>query len=402
MKSHIFNLRILNKLIALLLTAIIFFVIATPVYAANGAKPHVINAVRSNSVVTLNNQVHRFHTFNLFGQNHIRIRDLASMLSGSLMQFSVDWNSELRIIQLQIGRPYNPVGGELSLRPTNVKTGTFTNTRISINNNEHTLSTIHIGGETFFRTRDIADAMGFSLRWNPESRSITLGAGSLRIEYTTTPYEGPGSTVRLLDPNRPVVALTFDDGPSSNTNLVLDALGEHGVPATFFVLGSRISANSATLRRTANAGHEIASHAWSHRSLTRLSNEQIRTEVTDTSNAIRYVTGITPTLLRTPYGATNRRVEGVLESMGFPLIHWSLDTRDWESRSQTAIFNATMNHVRDRDIILMHDIHEPTAHAVRRIVPALLTRGYQFVTVSELMCYSRITLMPGIEYRHGR
>ncbi|MCL2366015.1 MAG: polysaccharide deacetylase family protein [Oscillospiraceae bacterium] len=397
----IFN-GISNRIIFLLLAICVIFTMVAPAYAANGTKPTYTVAVRRDTTVRINGHVHHFYTFELFGANHIRIRDLASLLSDTPIQFSVAWDTDRRAVALRSSAPYVSIGGELSPLALNVITGTFSSTRILIDERVMTLPTLNIGGETFFKLRDIADALEFDISWTSQSISISLGVSNRQVNYTVAHAQSSGSHIRILDPNRPVIALTFDDGPIPNTHLILDVLDRHDASATFFVLGRLIASNSATLRRTHEAGHEIAGHAWSHQSLTRMSQARIIEEVENTNNAIATVTGVNPTLFRAPYGATNTRVEGVLEDMGLPIINWSLDTRDWETRSPDATFNIIMDTVRDRDIVLMHDIHEPTALAVQRVVPALIARGFQLVTVSELMCYSNITLKPGVTYRHGR
>lgn len=197
------------------------------------------------------------------------------------------------------------------------------------------------------------------------------------------------------DPNKPMVALTFDDGPGPYTDRILSCLESHGAKATFFVVGNRLNTYSAQLKREAEMGMEIGCHTWSHANLTTLSAGGVSGEVTRTNELVRSLTGICPVTVRPPYGSHNATVRS---AAGAPLILWSIDTLDWKTRNANSTYNAVLDNVKDGDIILMHDIHSPTADAVELIVPALIERGYQLVTVSELAQY-RGGLVNGQTYR---
>jgi len=213
---------------------------------------------------------------------------------------------------------------------------------------------------------------------------------------------GGGFTVRQnIDPNMPMIALTFDDGPSVHTLPILDALEFHGGVATFFVLANRLDAHFDIAVRAHLSGNEIASHTWSHARLTELSEDSIRYELSNANAAIAGVTGIGPAILRPTYGAHNESVRRIAEELNLPLVLWSLDTRDWYTRDAELIFNAVMENVRDRDIIILHDIREPTADASMRLIPELIAQGFQLVTVSELFYHSGVTPTPGRIYNFG-
>jgi len=224
-----------------------------------------------------------------------------------------------------------------------------------------------------------------------------------------TPYIGNHNDAEVdnimsrIDPSRPMIALTFDDGPGNLTNQVLDILEQHGVVATFFVIGRQIESHSETVLRAYNMGSEIANHTWSHRSLEQISADSIRSQLQDTSDAIESVIGVPPLHMRPPYGRINSDVESVTKELGLPIIFWAVDPSDYlRGRTPERVYDEVMENVRDRDIILLHDIHERTIEATRRLIPSLISQGYQFVTVSELMHFSDITLVPGESYKHGR
>lgn len=200
----------------------------------------------------------------------------------------------------------------------------------------------------------------------------------------------PKSYLYGVDPKKPMIALTYDDGPaSSSTNTILDTLKNNNSRATFFVLGSRISSYSDTLKREAKLGCEIACHTYSHITLTLASDDEIKSEITKTNNLIEKYTGQKVKLARAPGGSHNQRVRN---AVGLPMIGWSVDTRDWEHRNSTKSYNCVVNNASDGDIILMHDIHDPTATASKSIIPYLVKKGYQLVTVSEMFDAKGITL----------
>ena len=233
-----------------------------------------------------------------------------------------------------------------------------------------------------------------------------------------------------IDPDRPMIALTFDDGPHDvHTPKILNLLKNYGGHATFFIPGNKVKrrrhiilyllekyggratslvhGNRVKRRRDVilnmvEAGHEILGHSWDHSNLTRLSENQIRQQITDTNAAIEAVTGVPQNMFRPPFGAINQKVRNVSAEIGFALIHWSVSSGDWETRNADTIYDDIMNNVRDRCIILAHDVHSFTVEAMERVIPSLIEQGYQLVTVSELMAFGPGVLEPGKVYYDGR
>ncbi|HLR02039.1 MAG TPA: polysaccharide deacetylase family protein [Virgibacillus sp.] len=191
---------------------------------------------------------------------------------------------------------------------------------------------------------------------------------------------------KAADKNEKYVALTFDDGPSSEvTPRVLDTLAKHGAVATFFMLGTEVEAHPETAKQVANAGHEIGNHTKNHTDLTTLSPEGIQSEINDTSNTIEQATGTRPYLVRAPYGAYNDSVIQTIAANGDALALWSVDSKDWQSRNANAVYNEVLQNVTSGSIVLMHDIHPTTADALDDLLTSLEERGYQFITVSQLL-----------------
>lgn len=204
-----------------------------------------------------------------------------------------------------------------------------------------------------------------------------------------------------LDRTKPMVALTFDDGPdASNTEQILKSLKSVNGRATFFLVGSRIEGEEDIVQQEFNAGHEIGNHSWDHQYASNISEKEQRAEMNKTNEAIRKVIGEYPTVFRCPGGITSNVYE--TENIN-PIILWSIDTLDWSTKSSQATFNAIKRVFKkgqnlDGDIVLMHDIQDSTPKAVANIVKYLDKKGYQLVTVSELAYYRNTTMKNGETY----
>lgn len=189
----------------------------------------------------------------------------------------------------------------------------------------------------------------------------------------------------LIDPVKPMLALTFDDGPSAHTERLLDAFEEYGGKGTFFVVGNLINDRKETLVRMAEDGHEIAGHSWNHRQLTTLGEEDLQKQLVNTRAKIYKVAGVDANLMRPPYGSFNDDVKAMCKDHGIALINWSVDTLDWKYRDADTVYQSVMNQAKDGAIILCHDLHGSTVDAMERAIPALIEEGYQLVTVSQLL-----------------
>ncbi len=187
---------------------------------------------------------------------------------------------------------------------------------------------------------------------------------------------------RQLDSSRPMVALTFDDGPNTSVgNQIMDCLAQYGGKATFFMVGSRVPTHAAEVQRMVAEGHEVANHTMNHKYLQKLDAAQIQAEVNQCNDTIQAVCGARPALLRLPGGNHNATV---LANTHMPMIQWNIDTRDWKTRNADQTVEAVLGHVKNGDIVLMHELYSQTGEAALRIIPELVNRGYQLVTVSEL------------------
>ena len=233
---------------------------------------------------------------------------------------------------------------------------------------------------------------------NSDSFEIDIENSSI-IKVKNTSFDFDFVTSRKIDTDKKLVALTFDDGPNYNTNKILDVLNKYHVPATFFVLGSKIKGNEYILNKMKDSGMEIGNHTYNHLLLTKYKEDKIKKEITDTNNLIFEITGKEPKLFRPSYGSFNKKIKNISE---MPIIIWDIDTLDWKYHNSKKITSRVVNKVKDGDIVLMHDIYSATANALDNIIPMLVNKGYSFVTVSDLFYYKGITLEKGKVYGYAR
>ena len=225
---------------------------------------------------------------------------------------------------------------------------------------------------------------------------------NLSTEQTTNFAQGQENkeqelAQRKVDPNKPMVALTFDDGPHPKyTDRILNALEKHGSRATFFVVGSSITRNKSIIKKMSDQGNQIGNHSYDHKELTKLNSTAIKSQMQKTNSAIKNVTTFAPSIMRPTYGSVNSVVRN---SVGMPMIMWSIDTEDWRTRNTKKIVNAVMSKVKDGDVVLMHDIYQTTAEAAEILIEKLTKKGYQLVTIDELFEARDIKLQDGKSYR---
>lgn len=182
------------------------------------------------------------------------------------------------------------------------------------------------------------------------------------------------------------IALTFDDGPDPvRTPALLDALRELDAPATFFLVGEDVDRNPALVRRIAEEGHELGNHTYTHRYLPLARSTRVAKELAATDRAIAEATGVTPTLVRPPYGGRRPSTVRAFARAAKRLVLWDVNSFDWKGAPAAEVAERVLDKARAGSIILMHEARdggEETVAAVRLLVPALRARGFQLVTVS--------------------
>lgn len=204
---------------------------------------------------------------------------------------------------------------------------------------------------------------------------------------------------RVIDPTKPMIALTFDDGPSEETDRILRVLTQYGGRATFCVIGNKVATYGDVIKRTIAQGSEIACHTWSHPHLDEISASAARSQIVRTLDAVRELTGgYEIKVLRAPYGRVNSSVRAVCREKGLIIAKWEVDTEDWQTRNANKTYKAVMKGAENGVIVLCHDIYSTTAAAMERAIPELVEKGYQLVTVSELLSFHKDGAQPGKVY----
>ncbi len=185
------------------------------------------------------------------------------------------------------------------------------------------------------------------------------------------------------------IAVTFDDGPHpKKTAEILDLLAEYSARATFFVVGENAKYYPDLIMREAAEGHEIGNHTYHHRAMRKCREGEGRCEITATSDMIKSITGKSPVLFRPPEGSYSSSTVELARACGCDVVLWNVDTRDWALSKTDEIVANVKKNVRDGSIILFHDFTRDGAHtldALKILLPYLVSEGYEFVTVSELI-----------------
>lgn len=242
--------------------------------------------------------------------------------------------------------------------------------------------------------------------WVKNGQEAGIAGQGLRVDglriSVVRKQEGKETFAGEIDPSKPMVALTYDDGPSrDSTPRILAKLKECGGRATFFMVGNRVGKFAPTVSQMVEQGCEVANHTYDHTLMTKVAPEELERQLMTTNQVVAQAGGVTPVLMRPCGGATNNAGMGVAGAISMPAIMWSIDTLDWKTRNAESTVSAVLDNVKDGDIILMHDLYGATADASEIIIPELIKRGYQLVTVSELASY-RGGMIPGKSYHMFR
>lgn len=192
---------------------------------------------------------------------------------------------------------------------------------------------------------------------------------------------------RVIDPAQPMVALTFDDGPSEYTAELLDILAENDCRATFFLVGTHMEAMPEMVRLIGQTDNEIGTHTWKHEHMNEQTDFYMLNNLTNCLALTEELTGRSVQWLRPPYGIVSGSAYYACRRLGLYMVNWSIDSEDWESRDPQKIVQTVMQQVENGAVILCHDSYSTTVEAMKTLLPALREAGYQLVTVSELFSF---------------
>lgn len=229
--------------------------------------------------------------------------------------------------------------------------------------------------------------------------SLIVACGFVKLpdRHDRNYYESRGEIVWEVPMTEKLIALTFDDGPNPiTTPEILDLLKKYDAKATFFVVGNRLDRYPNVVMREAAEGHEVANHTYNHLYFNRkIGPSTITDEILKNRQKIKALTGQTSPWFRPPGGFYSDLIVNTAKKNGYTVVLWSWhqDTKDWIKPGTNKIVSKVLNNARNGDIVLLHDHVEgstQTVEALNRILPELKKRGFQFVTVSELLNYSNL------------
>lgn len=242
--------------------------------------------------------------------------------------------------------------------------------------------------------------------WVMNGEEAGLSGAGLRMDglrvSVVKKQEGQQPYAGGIDPTKPMVALTYDDGPSmTETPKILEALKAADGKATFFMVGKQAERNMEIVKQMAEQGCEVGNHTYDHTLMTKVEPSELASQLARTNQVISDACGISPILMRPCGGARCDAGMNIVGAISMPAVLWSVDTLDWKTRDAQNTIQTVLDQVQDGDIILMHDLYEATAAASQTLIPELVSRGYQLVTVSELASY-RGGMVPGETYSKFR
>lgn len=226
--------------------------------------------------------------------------------------------------------------------------------------------------------------------------ALALASMAAFISYYEYHGIGPQDGIIRRGPRKPVVSITFDDGPNPYyTPKILDILKEKKVKATFFVVGRYVKKYPDIARRIVTEGHDIGNHTYSHRDLVPASRRTVLDQVRKTDEIIQEVVGVKTTLFRPPRGIYSNAVRRLLIDEGYRIILWTVSTMDWRGDSPRRILWRVMRHIKNGGIILYHDTgsiirpekasRDNTYQSLVAVIDYLQEAGYEIVPISDLL-----------------
>ncbi len=189
-----------------------------------------------------------------------------------------------------------------------------------------------------------------------------------------------------VERDQKVCSVSFDAAwGNEDTQQLIDILGKYNIKATFFVVGDWVTKYPESVKALHDAGHEVMSHSDTHTHYNSLSTEEITADLQASSDKIKAVTGVAPTLIRCPYGEYDDHVIRAIRDFGMEPIQWDVDSLDWKEISASEITQRVTSKVQPGSIILFHNAALHTPEALPGILEYLIGQGYTVVPISELI-----------------
>ena len=194
--------------------------------------------------------------------------------------------------------------------------------------------------------------------------------------------------IYCVDTDKPQVAISFDAAwGNEDTETLLSILDKYNVKTTFFMTGGWIESYPEDVKKIAAAGHDLGNHSENHKQMSQLSSDECLAEIQKPHDKVKELTGTEMTLFRPPYGDYNNTLIESANALGYHVIQWSVDSLDWKHYGADSIVDTILNHkaLGDGAIILMHNGAKYTKDALETVISTLQSKGYEFVTLSELV-----------------
>ena len=193
-------------------------------------------------------------------------------------------------------------------------------------------------------------------------------------------------TICKAQTNEKVVSLSFDDGPATYTNHILDTLKLFNVPATFFCIGKNIAGNEQTLIKINEEGHLVGNHSYSHHFwFDMFSSGKMLADIRQMDNEVIKITGLKPLLFRPPYGVINPNLTQAINKGKYTPIGWSIRSFDTRIKDEQKLLSRILAKVKPGDIILLHDSMEITATILPQLIQQLMSKGYKIARLDKML-----------------
>ena len=230
--------------------------------------------------------------------------------------------------------------------------------------------------------------------------NVIFGAVALLLVGTILSVSVFAKTNRLLpiynvETDEKKIAISFDAAwGADDTDTLISILAKYNVSATFFVVGEWVDKYPEEVKKLSDAGHDVMNHSSTHPYMTKLSTEKMLQELNTCNEKIAAITGKTPTLFRAPYGDYNNDVIQTVESIGMKTIQWDVDSLDWkDSATPDSIVTRVTSKVKNGSIVLFHNDADHTPEALPIILEKLLSEGYTFVKIADLIYYDNYEIL---------
>lgn len=199
--------------------------------------------------------------------------------------------------------------------------------------------------------------------------------------------------IYCVDTQEKKLAISFDAAwGNEDTNELIKIMDNYKIKATFFVVGDWVRKYPESVKALSEAGHDVMSHSDKHKHMTKLSREEIVSDINTCADAIEGITGVRPTLFRPPYGEYDNKVVSTLRELNHYTIQWDVDSLDWKQLSENEIASRVLSKVKNGSIVLFHNAALNTPKALPEIIEKLQGEGYEFVKISQLIYKDNYTI----------